>query len=216
MEEQQKRRGVPTTKLCATVDPMKVPVVLVTTGSFSPVHNSHTGMFTAAKKFLETQTHRKRGKPFQVVGGYISPKNDEYTRRKYGLDWIPIQHRLKMLDLALEDFDWVMASSWECTRERAHSRNTVMRHIQKRLRKYYHPEVEVFYLCGADLLPGTPLFPVVGLARAGDNITAYKSDPNIYLVEGWQANDVSATKARELLSRGQETDMVQTLDSLIK
>lgn len=52
----------------------KTPVVLVACGSFSPVTYLHLRMFEMARDFIKQSTD------FEVVGGYLSPVNDEYKK----------------------------------------------------------------------------------------------------------------------------------------
>lgn len=80
-------------------------VVLVATGSYSPVHRMHVHMFEVAKKSLEEKypslllhilynylfDSQKHG--FHVVAGFISPSHDNYVESKLGNAYIPADHR---------------------------------------------------------------------------------------------------------------------------
>jgi nicotinamide mononucleotide adenylyltransferase len=55
-------------------DDSKIPVVLVACGSFSPVTYLHLRMFEMARDYIKQQTQ------FEVVGGYLSPVNDQYKK----------------------------------------------------------------------------------------------------------------------------------------
>jgi hypothetical protein len=55
-------------------DASRTPVVLVACGSFSPVTYLHLRMFEMARDFIKQQTK------FEVVGGYVSPVNDQYKK----------------------------------------------------------------------------------------------------------------------------------------
>lgn len=55
-------------------DDTKTPVVLVACGSFSPVTYLHLRMFEMARDYIKHQTQ------FEVVGGYLSPVNDQYKK----------------------------------------------------------------------------------------------------------------------------------------
>ena len=50
-----------------------------------------------------------RSKGVDVLGGIISPVNDAYQKK--GL--IPAQHRTKMVELAVQNYDLVRCSKWE-------------------------------------------------------------------------------------------------------
>jgi hypothetical protein len=55
-------------------DDSKTPVVLVACGSFSPVTYLHLRMFEMARDYIKQQTS------FEIIGGYLSPVNDEYKK----------------------------------------------------------------------------------------------------------------------------------------
>ena len=78
------------------------PIVLLTTGSFNPVHRQHVQMHKSAKLALQ-QSH-----PVSVVALILSPSCDIYLRDK--LDkagraqcFIPYSTRCDFINLALED-----------------------------------------------------------------------------------------------------------------
>lgn len=50
-----------------------------------------------------------RGKGIEVLGGIISPVNDEYKKK----DLAPASQRVKMVELAVQSYDFVKCSSWE-------------------------------------------------------------------------------------------------------
>jgi nicotinamide mononucleotide adenylyltransferase len=55
-------------------DESRTPVVLVAGGSFSPVTYFHLRMFEVARDYIRQQTR------FEIIGGYLSPVNDEYKK----------------------------------------------------------------------------------------------------------------------------------------
>ena len=50
-----------------------------------------------------------RTKGVEVLGGIISPVNDAYQKK----DLLPAQHRTKMVELAVQKYDFVRCSNWE-------------------------------------------------------------------------------------------------------
>ena len=85
------------------------PCVLLTTGSFCPIHQGHIDMMINARKAVEAAG-------YDVLGGYISPGHDEYITMKVKDKAIPIHARLKQIqDLinANQLQDWLMPDSWE-------------------------------------------------------------------------------------------------------
>ena len=79
-------------------------MVLVACGSFSPPTILHTRLLEVCRDEL-----RKRG--VEVVGGYLSPVNDRYS--KQGLGAASAAHRVAMCELAVQSSDWIMVDDWE-------------------------------------------------------------------------------------------------------
>lgn len=46
---------------------------------------------------------------YQVIGGIISPVNDNYGKK----DLVAARHRVAMARLALQTSDWIRVDSWE-------------------------------------------------------------------------------------------------------
>lgn len=67
-----------------------IPIVLISTGSLSPIHLLHVRVLEIAKKELESQDSR-----IKVIGGFVSPSHDDYTSSKLGSEWIPSEDRLR-------------------------------------------------------------------------------------------------------------------------
>ena len=86
------------------LDSSKIPLVLVSCGSFSPPTNLHLRMFEQAADYCEFQTD------FEVVGGFFSPVGDAY--KKAGL--VSAQHRITMCNLAVKQSStWIGVDPWE-------------------------------------------------------------------------------------------------------
>ena len=83
-------------------------VVLLSCGSFNPPTIMHLRLFELAKTHLN-----KCG--YNVLGGMISPVHDEYKEKKASL--ISSKHRIKMVELALKNYEFVKCSNWETLQE---------------------------------------------------------------------------------------------------
>jgi nicotinate (nicotinamide) nucleotide adenylyltransferase len=230
--------------------------LLVSTGSFSPVHRMHVEMLQAARKRLQLEIEEKeqasngkvRG---AVVGGFLSPSHDHHVKAKLGNEYISAQHRLKMCELAVADSDWISVSAWECQQDFFVTFSEVTKNIQA----FAHEQIpgyifRALFVCGADLVVrcrlyyGTPSFGIIGVARPGEHWTTlqevlktvkqetsssssetqenhnqatttrsrstrgerkFNAYNNFYIVEE-EMEDVSSTKIRERLSRGEAVD----------
>jgi nicotinic acid mononucleotide adenylyltransferase len=83
------------------------PIVLLTTGGFSPIHNGHIDMMELAKNEMVQQGH-------VVLGGYVSPSHDSYVSTKHdGLDPLLDEHRIRLCHEAVATSEWIMVDPWE-------------------------------------------------------------------------------------------------------
>ncbi|CAF1278896.1 unnamed protein product [Rotaria sordida] len=82
--------------------------VLLTTGSFNPIHPLHFQTLLRVKQYLEHE-HQP---PWNVLAGYISPTHDSYVHKKLGDPaWIPAKDRCRLAERAME-YEDSEASSW--------------------------------------------------------------------------------------------------------
>ena len=59
---------------------------------------------------LEIARDHLTAKGIQVLGGVISPVNDNYAKKSLTVN---SSHRVKMVDLAIQNYDFVKCSRWE-------------------------------------------------------------------------------------------------------
>ncbi|KAJ5067156.1 nicotinamide/nicotinic acid mononucleotide adenylyltransferase 2 [Anaeramoeba ignava] len=143
-------------------------IVLISTGSYNPVHKMHIKTFAIAKKYLE----EKHG--LDVIGGYISPSHDQYTLGKLGGYNIPFKERCEMCQLAIEEEglqDFLFLDQWEGTQSNFINFTTVTRHLRHYLKTTFaSSNIDVFYLCGMDHFVKCRLYhweKVVAMSRPG-------------------------------------------------
>ncbi|CAF4034564.1 unnamed protein product, partial [Rotaria magnacalcarata] len=90
--------------------------VLLTTGSFNPVHPLHFQNLVRVRDFLENE-HQPR---WNVLAGYISPTHDSYVHSKLGDPaWIPAKDRCRLCEEAIQHegpglSSWIAVSRGEC------------------------------------------------------------------------------------------------------
>jgi nicotinate (nicotinamide) nucleotide adenylyltransferase len=188
----------PVTKLLANLSllksqsPSKQPVVLVTTGSFNPIHRQHFNNFEIAKRDLES-----RQSNFKVIAGYISPSQDLYVKGKLGKYAIPIDKRIEMCKLAVEESNWIDIDSWESKsmkgRQKFISHTEVLHRLSIFLNE--HEEISssyirVFYLCGSDFY-----------LRAGIYHKTLKLGQHGYFVVGREKDDTWIKNTENRLDR---------------
>lgn len=125
----------------------KEKIVLLSTGSYNPIHRKHIDVFVQAKKLLEQQN-------CAVLGAYISPSHDSYVEGKLGKYAMPKDDRFKMIQDSIADSnngDWLVLDKYEC--ENTHFED--FPYVTKSLRAYLQQQFpkdsfRVMYLCGAD------------------------------------------------------------------
>jgi nicotinate (nicotinamide) nucleotide adenylyltransferase len=198
-------------------DEDKMQVVLALCGSFNPVTFLHLRLFELAKNHLEKVCGDV------IRGGLISPVHIAYGKK--GL--LSNEHRLTMARLAVQGSDWISVDDWECSQDKWIETAKVLPELEKRAKsKYPSNNIKLKFLCGADLLESfaTPNlwapediraivcnFGLVVVSRFGSNPDKfiYESDTlhelksNIEIVTEWIPNDVSSTKIRRSLGRGE-------------
>jgi nicotinic acid mononucleotide adenylyltransferase len=72
-------------------------VVLISTGSFNPVHRCHLSNLIRTKEYFENDCG------FNVLAGYLSPTHDEYVREKLREECLPGQLRIQLCEKAIEE-----------------------------------------------------------------------------------------------------------------
>eukprot|EP00397_Hematodinium_sp_SG-2012_P056632 GEMP01070068.1.p1 GENE.GEMP01070068.1~~GEMP01070068.1.p1 ORF type:complete len:253 (+),score=72.78 GEMP01070068.1:79-837(+) len=150
-------------------------IVLISTGSFNPVHLQHVRMFEIAKSELE----KRQQEQLSVVGGFLSPSHDDYVRGKLGDNALPATLRTDLLYRAVGESRWLDVETWECKQRRFIAFPSVAARLQSVLTNELAMgniprDVQVMFLCGADLVHRCRLhdglgygLPVVAMARAG-------------------------------------------------
>lgn len=120
-------------------------VVLLTTGSFSPVHQGHLRMLEAARRACQAQG-------WDVLGGYISPSHDSYVSGKQGgAAALHHEHRIAILEEAVADSDWLSVCPWEARYAPVALNFTdVMDRLRLELLQRCAQALDVVYVFGSD------------------------------------------------------------------
>jgi hypothetical protein len=160
--------------------------IIVSTGSYSPVHAGHLGILEVARRHAESIG-------YQVVQGVLSASHDAYVSRKYGGHakmHVGIRSQ-RILD-AVERSSWLSLDRMEgemlsC----AVNFSTVLQHVREYLLAH-HPSVtkdsKVFYVFGSDnagfseAFIGNDTYHGVCVARAGQSID-YAPHSNLHFIQ---------------------------------
>lgn len=119
-------------------------VVLLNTGSYSPIHQGHLLMMEEARKALSQH--------YEVLGGYFSPSHDNYVSGKYeGTAKLHSDARLSLCEEVVSQSEWLMVDCWEARYNECSINFTdVIEHLQAYLKHHFMENIQVAYVFGSD------------------------------------------------------------------
>lgn len=161
------------------------PIVLLTTGGFSPIHYGHLNMMETAKKALEA-----RGRT--VVGGYFSPSHDHYVGTKYGGEAkLNAEHRIYLCQQAVDDSHWLSADPWEGLYQKTDINFTDVIERLKAYVNHFTPsgqEIQVYYVFGADNAGFTRVMKFADGAVCVSRSSAFNVRPSVFELDDIKDN----------------------------
>lgn len=202
-------------KLKRPLIPGRKRAVLISTGSFCPVHRGHLNNIDIAAKFL-SEMHK-----IDTLVAYISPSCDSYVFNKLGNDYIPFNHRFEMIQLACQSHNkhdnavQIIPDNWEGSQSYFVPFPEVLKHFQKVIHKNFPREnLLVLYVSGADHFNRCELYRkkcYVGISRVGYKINGKTCEHrNIYICKDKRYekyfSDTSSTAMRQAKEKGEPID----------
>lgn len=192
----------------------KQNVVLLTTGSFAPIHIGHIAMMEKAKEAVEQNG-------FNVLGGYMSPSHDNYVSLKdEGRAKMHVIRRIEYIETALSKSTWIQADPWEgLYNSVAINFTDVITYLENYLNTIFNLEqpIRVFYVFGSDYLNFSQAFAFKGgcviVPRTGYDIGNIKAkinsfeNPNIFISNPSVERKISSSSIR----RGQLNALPENL-----
>lgn len=183
----------PVTFLKEKLRTAKNPAVLLTTGSFCPIHDGHVEMMLKAREVCES-----RG--IEIIGGYIAPDHDEYVGSKVKEKWLPIHQRIRKIHEKVKGIEWLKADPWAglfC--KHALNFTDIYLRLFLYLKKHLGKEIPVYFVCGGDNARFSLAFRQSGkcivIDRPGneEKVSRYKSE-SLY---AFNDNALSSTLVRK-------------------
>ena len=121
------------------------PAIILSTGSFSPVHDGHMEMMENARRVVQAAG-------YNVIAGFIAPDHDDYISQKLGKAALPIHKRIKLINQAcVGAYNWINVDPWAGV---FHVTSVNFTDITHRLclyiKKYLGVDIPIFYVCGSD------------------------------------------------------------------
>ena len=192
------------------IDKKKENIILLTTGSFNPIHRMHLEILNIAANFL--LLHKK----YNVLCGFISPSADCYVKSKKP-PLIPFDLRCKMIKTAINEYNLeynkienkkenlkIFLHPWEGSQDKFIDFPYVIKEIQSRISKY---NIKLVYVCGLDLFINCRNYfskNVIAVDRKPyQNNKKYKSIPGklIYIIKDDKTEPYSSTYIKECFAK---------------
>lgn len=191
--------------------PGRKRAILVSTGSYCPIHKGHLENFDVVAKFLSEKC------AIDSIVGYISPSSDSYVSHKLGHESIYYYHRYEMVKLACYEHNshpnvlHVFPDPWEGLQPNFVHFPQVRQHFEDVMKQLFPKEnLLVLYIAGADVFNKRKLYKqsnFIGVFRNGFKANGYAvPERNIFMCNDQEyyklISDISSTQLRDLMKKG--------------
>ncbi len=120
------------------------PCIILSTGSFCPLHTGHIEMMYKAKEACESNG-------YTVIAGYMAPDHDEYVSVKNGSSSIPVHERIAIMNDMLEEHRWISVDPWAGVFGRVALNFTdIYERLSIYIKNKFDRDIPIFFVCGSD------------------------------------------------------------------
>ena len=198
--------------LLQNIDNNNENIILLTTGSYNPIHRMHLEILNIAYNFL-------LNKEYNIICGFISPSADSYVQYKQP-PLIPFDLRCEMIEKAIKEYNnenkdsdnlnnlKIFMHKWEGSHDYFIDFPYVIEEIQNKLKKNFKEyKIRLVYVCGMDLYLKcyySLTKNVIAVDRKPYINNKFKSIPKrfIYLINDIKCEPLSSTLIKEAYKNG--------------
>ncbi len=197
--------NIPTTPILKwkdKIDKNKKQAILLTSGSFCPIHKGHFDMMEKSKIALNNIG-------IEVLCGYISPSHDEYINSKNKEQAINVFDRIDIIQKEINlNYDWLCIEPWEgIFNSKAINFTEVTYRLKEYIKHHTGVEIPVYFVFGGDNANFAKSFKIDGNCvvvnrpnyetKYNQILIEFKDNTNVIFTHS--DNDLSSTKVRQTL-----------------
>ena len=168
-------------------------IILLSSGSFAPLHDGHINNMELAKKYLEENSNNN------VAGGYFSLSHDEYVLSKKTQDPTMNCHKRSYIaNSKLFENNWIMVDQWQSMylKHEINFTDTINR-LKLYIKHHFKKDVEIYFVYGDDNIYFNNAFLVNGKGiciNRHDKLIDMNN--NIIYIKENKYKEISSTKIR--------------------